>query len=181
MHELPFPVRGGLPKDVSYILSSWKRSYAASPPQRWVTDNYFGRMNQACADIMQAAQAIVVTDPDDDGYILAWAVFSEDTLHYCFTKSMYRKMGLMRHVLSLHLPASVVYYSHATEDGGPLAASLGLTYKPSAAFPRDSKLYWKEPRGRDNDEGNIYSVSKPAHVARKDGDGDQRKGQPSGD
>lgn len=139
--EIPFKFRTAVADDVPFILRHWKSSYRESPPACWVTERYWHRMNLACKDIAERSKCLLAVDPDDEWYIVSYAVYEYDTLHYVYTRPQYRLFGIAKHLLD-KLPSTLVYFSHATEHGGGLAAARKLVYKPSKAFPLTESLYW---------------------------------------
>lgn len=63
--------------------------------------------------------------PDE---ILSWICFHGPVVHYVYTKSAYRKMGLADNLLAIHGPFK--FFTHPTRAGMKLAKKLQLRYNP---------------------------------------------------
>lgn len=76
--------------------------------------------------LVPSSKCLVCVAPDDDNQIIGWVVFDRDTVHYCYVKNVFRKMGVARALMAQATGAQ--FYSHHTNHAKYL--SKGLTYDP---------------------------------------------------
>lgn len=129
MSSLPeVGVRRATTDDMRFVSASWFESYwkatardlgvpfgAYKPGQ----DALIRRLT-AAGDVLVA---YLISVPDE---ILGYSVIENETLHYVYVKSVYRRQGIATGLIQ-HRAAR---YSHKTRGAKWIAASLGLTYDP---------------------------------------------------
>ena len=122
------------PGDVNFILSTWLKSYyeamkfyssgSIRVPFPW-GDVYFQGHQEKIKKLLESASCLVCNAPDEEDQIIGYIVFDEDSLHYCYVKQVYRKMGVAKELRSKIIPR---YYSHATTHAKYI--TKGLEYNP---------------------------------------------------
>lgn len=68
----------------------------------------------------------VICDSEDQDIILAYSVFSSDTVHWMFTKEAWRKQGFAKRLL----PEDVRIVTHLTKPGNAIRKKYNLLYNP---------------------------------------------------
>lgn len=123
--------------DTNFILSTWLRSHYASlqfyssgtiivPYPR--DDVYFQGHQDKIKAVMAlpGTRAMVCVAPDEPTQIMGWIVFDDETVHYCYVKAMYRRMGIGKRLVASASSASK--YSHHTKHSKYI--NKGLQYDP---------------------------------------------------
>lgn len=113
-------IRSMLDSDVNFILSTWLKSYyeelrrnGAKGVQYPKDDVFFQGHQDKIKDILKRAKCEICTAPDDDNQIIGWVVYDPSSIHYCYVKQIYRKMGVAKALVSRALTARS--YSHHTK------------------------------------------------------------------
>lgn len=97
--------------DLSFIFSSWLKSYRNT--QKHVDSGvYFSGQHKLIELILQKSHAVIICPEDDQETILGYMVYSGNTLHWIYVKSVFRNLGMAKTLLTL-IPF-VQQYSHFT-------------------------------------------------------------------
>lgn len=98
-------MRSAIDSDMPAIMSSWLKSYRSSPVARHLSNEvYFSEHKRLIMTLLQRCGAAVAEIQDCDGEIAGWLCASRPTpesivVHYCYTFSLYRKLGVARALL----------------------------------------------------------------------------------
>lgn len=76
--------------------------------------------------LVPSTKCLVYVAPDDDNQIIGWTVFDQDTVHYCYVKNVFRKLGVAKSLMDKSKGAR--FYSHHTNHAKHI--NQGLTYDP---------------------------------------------------
>ena len=123
------PMREG---DVNFILSTWLKSYyeelkryghkGAPYPK---DDVFFQGHQSRIKEHLPSMTVLVCVAPDDDNQIIGYLACDNKTLHYAYTKNVFRKMGVFK---ALVKSCALDRYSHHTRFSKHICK--GLTYDP---------------------------------------------------
>ena len=111
-------LRGPRPDDVNFIFASWLRglyygdTWFGEIPKDVFMENY----HKVVQNILTKADVRVACLKDDPDVILGYSVSSGSTLHWIFTKSAWRKIGIGKSLL----PEKVDTVTHLTKIGRSL-------------------------------------------------------------
>lgn len=101
--KLPIRIRQADEGDVSFIYSSWLRSYASQnkdQPKLMIYDLH----REVVSMLLETAITLVACMKDDENHILGWMCAQRIpkflVLHYCYTKDPFRKLGIARTLLN---------------------------------------------------------------------------------
>lgn len=119
--------------DINFVLSTWLKSYYealkyyGSKGLPFPKDDVFFQGHQSkIKELLKTAQCFVCVAPDEDNQIIGYIVFDKDSLHYCYVKQVFRKMGVARELKSKAIGLEA--YSHHTRYSRYL--NKGLQYDP---------------------------------------------------
>lgn len=126
-------IRPMLESDVNFVLSTWLKSYYEEMRRNGSKgviypkdDVFFQGHQERIKDILKTAKAEICTAPDDDNQIIGWVVYDLNSIHYCYVKQVFRKMGVAKALISRALTARS--YSHHTKYTKFI--NKGLKYDP---------------------------------------------------
>jgi hypothetical protein len=99
--------------DVSFIFSSWLKSYRNT--QKYVnSDVYFKGQHDLIELILRTSNVVVICTEDDEESIIGYVVYRGNTLHYIYVKSVFRNLGMARQLLSVFDSGKPRQFSHFT-------------------------------------------------------------------
>ena len=126
MSDSPIKVRLATADDLPFIYSSWYRAHR--PYQKHVANpEYADGHNARMRTLLAHSKVLVAYSRDYPDEILGYAVIEGDTVHFVYTKTSYRRMG----VASGLVMGGYRYYSHwMGEQGRSFAEAVGLIYNP---------------------------------------------------
>lgn len=153
--QLPRLIRPYRSDDLSFILSSWCRSYSESPNAAWVPRRVFMRVYHDYIERLLSLGQLDVqlaVDPDNDEQIYGWSALSSGVVHYVYVKQLYRTLGVANELIAGHCPGSLIRHSHWTRACSYVVDRL--VYEPHSFFTA-SAIEWMQERGRiyDSDSG----------------------------
>lgn len=112
------PMKSG---DTNFILSTWLKSYydtlttyskkaqaKIAPPN----EVFFKEHQEKIKKVLESANTLICTAPDDDNQIIGYIVTESGTLHFCYVKHVFRKFGVAKR-LRLQV-GKLENYSHHT-------------------------------------------------------------------
>lgn len=125
MSELPILIRPYELDDQEFIFNSWLKSFRESPQCEHLNDKiYYSEHHRVIEGILDYATTLVAVNPDDPSHIMGYLVYVPwpFVLHYCFTKSLFRKLGVQRKLLAHAMQQTLadsphdelIIYSHWT-------------------------------------------------------------------
>ncbi len=122
----PIKVREALESDLPFIFSSWYKAHR--PYQKHVANSeYADGHNARMRALVRRSSVLVAHSSEYPDEILSYAVIEGDTVHFVYTKSSYRRMGIASGLVK----AGCKWYTHwMGEQGRSFAAAVGLTYNP---------------------------------------------------
>lgn len=107
------------PSDEPFLYATWLRSYASSDHAKRLGRSYWEIERRIITGLLTRCDVVVVCENDDFDHIIAYVVYEakggKTTIHYAYTKMLYREMGIMSGVLSAKIDLdSPVEHSHTT-------------------------------------------------------------------
>ena len=130
-------LRPAASEDVSFIFSSWlksfRNSFFAKPIDNTV---YFSEQHKLIEKLVKQAPVIMACNPDDIsqiyGFICAQRIEGVFCLHYLYVKHSFRKLGIGRALVNSfeHDSSSAGVYTHHTACGEILKHKFNLVYHP---------------------------------------------------
>lgn len=145
MSDNPFIVRQATPDDVSFVFSSWLKSFRDAATVRGVPSSlYYPAQHAVIETLLQrpCCTALVACDPKDQsqiyGYVVAEYVTDGLIIHFTYTKFNMRNLGIAKALVStLVVPAiKFVQFSHRTRAVDTLDSKLsaaGFVFNPFSA------------------------------------------------
>lgn len=121
--------------DLNLVLSTWLRSYydalkfysSGTIRVPYPKDDIFFQGHQdRIKHLLKTAQCLVCVAPDEDNQIIGYVVFDEDTIHFCYVKHVFRKMGVGKKLMAE--TGKPHFFSHYTKFAKYL--NHGLIYNP---------------------------------------------------
>lgn len=135
--QLPISLRPATSEDVSFIFSSWLKSYRGSPFARNVANEiYFNEHHLLIEKLVRENEVIIACNNEDEnqiyGYIVAGKTESIFTLHYIYVKHNFRSMGIGAALLNhFEHDASVAsIYTHYTRLCDKLGPKYNFIHHP---------------------------------------------------
>ena len=141
--KLPYKIRLASPDDISFIYSSWLKSYRfGSHVGKQTRSMVFFEEYREIIDTILARSSVIVACLEDDPHIILGYVVSEPGIvHYGFIKESFREMGIFNKLLDISQPnkdANIIY-THMTIL---LHSFINKTSKSHWLYD-PFKLYWK--------------------------------------
>ncbi len=112
MKKLPVTLRQIRPTDISFVFSSWLKSYRTSYFAMKVANEIYFREHQKIIEMAIACgEVTVAVNQEDDDQILGFICYEPHrfnsllTVHYIYVKSPYRKLGVGHELMedALHM------------------------------------------------------------------------------
>lgn len=132
----PVVLRGPLPSDFPFVLSSWLRSYRKARAVSQVSGLvYFQGQEERIRRIASRANVAVACNPEDPSTILGYVVFepapSGGVVHYVYVKELVRRCGLASRLMA-EVPGPFRSHTHETESTASqaLKARFPSVYNP---------------------------------------------------
>lgn len=118
-------VRLAKPEDYGFVLDAWRRSYEGAPAVRGADrEHYRIEMTRAIRRLCDRAEVRVACDPSDEDTIVGFVAFTDNELHYAYTKQDFRHIGVAKQLLEgAHIDA----YTFRSNNAHPPS---GWVYKP---------------------------------------------------
>lgn len=99
-----FAIRPIEAMDLTFVFSSWLKSYRGSMAVRGIGNNiYYKRNTHNIEQILERCtkNCMVATEMDDLTHILAYVVFENNVLHWVYVKHAFRKMGIATFLVNI--------------------------------------------------------------------------------
>jgi hypothetical protein len=124
--------------DAHFILNSWLKSFRNSHFAKSINSTvYFNEHHKVVRRLIKRSTILIACNPEDHnqiyGYLVLEKVDGVLTLHFAYTKQVFRKLGIQRQLLALvnhDFQNDSALYSHDTKMGRELAAKFNLVYHP---------------------------------------------------
>lgn len=153
-----FTVRKGNQEDIPFIYSSWSRSFRYAIVQSrevvegeypcircnktelveagfkgngFIEDQIYRHgQRQLIERLLRSSDILVATSSEDQDTILGYIVYQPpQTIHYCYVKEGFRKLGICRALVNLtHTEGGDRYTSRTTDSNGTTEINLPVTY-----------------------------------------------------
>jgi hypothetical protein len=139
--ELPIAIRKAAPSDISFIFSSWLKSFRDSRFASAITTTiYYTEHHKVVERLLKTCDVYVACNPKDGtelfGYICAEKVDGILVVHYIYVKNTYRQLGLAKTLLNQfsHNPSAAAIFTHNTRASEKLASRFNFVYSPYLAL-----------------------------------------------
>ncbi len=121
--------RPALPDDLNFIKATMLRGlyYGCSFYNKMDKEAFFDNYSRVVSSLLAASDIIVACDPQMPEVILGYAIINGGVLHYCYTKSAFRKQGIQKHILR-NIP--VFACTHVTDSVESERIKRGIKYNP---------------------------------------------------
>jgi|TARA_R110000868_G_scaffold43972_8_gene147503 GNAT superfamily N-acetyltransferase len=125
--------------DLSFIFSSWMRSFKQSYTVRPVPSKiYHDNQKQIIEYIIARSEIIIACNAEDPAHIFGWACYEIEpihTLHYVYVKQPYRSMGIASALLiqsynAKRSASAPTQATHSTKGYTFLQTSFDMIYNP---------------------------------------------------
>lgn len=133
----PIRLRPANAEDVSFIFSSWLRSFRGSLfASSIMNEIYFSEHHKTIEKILKHYEVIVACNTEDPsqiyGFICAGYTDNILTIHYIYVKHPFRRMGIAKAMLESYEynHEYVGVYTHQTKIAQKLANKYNLIYHP---------------------------------------------------
>lgn len=129
-------IRSAKESDKHFILSTWLRAYYDlmnsfhKPPH----EVYFNHHQTIIKKLLQENHTYIVCSSDDSDQIMSYMTANKDTLHFIYTKNVFRNLGFARMLLNIVHPK---FYTHHTSYIKHL--KLGAIYNPYLGVIHETK------------------------------------------
>lgn len=142
MKTPPAIVRAAEPGDQNLIWSSWSRSYCESIDHPrlagFIRRSIFEEAHKGMIKELTAkARVLVACSPDRNDQVFGWICFDlPATLHYVFTKLVFKRHGIARLLLAASgIAVDQLTCTHMTTRGGQFLTGVGarIDYEPRIA------------------------------------------------
>lgn len=120
-------IREAKPSDMDFIYSTWLRAYydlmnRFHKPSKTV---FFKEHQTYIKKLVEKSDCYIVCNEEDTDQIISYMVAEPNTLHFIYTKNVFRQYGFARMLLNLIKP---VAYTHHTSYIKHL--KMNATYNP---------------------------------------------------
>jgi hypothetical protein len=138
MTTLPIIIREAGADDVSFLFSSWLKSFRAGTMNRHVDNTlYFDQHHKLIERILKYATVKVACDEKNRENILGYICYEKIdgilVIHYAYTKHLFRKLGIQSQLAKTiedHDFKMASAYTHMTNFGQKIASTKNLIYHP---------------------------------------------------
>ena len=130
-------LRKVIPSDISFIFSSWLKSYRSSNFAKNISNTiYYKAHHNLIETLLRYSDVIIACSSTDQdqifGYMVASRIDGIFTIHYAYVKHPYRKLGIGTMMLGAfdHDFSTVGCYTHDTYIAHRLSVKYNLVYHP---------------------------------------------------
>jgi hypothetical protein len=130
----PIGIRLAEASDLPLVYNSWKRSYRTSKRTLHIASkDYYPGHQRIIERVLARATTLVACGPLEPDQLYGWLCFeAPQTIHYCFVKSTYRRMGIAGQLakeagIKADKPVTITHW-HETCD--TLRRHVELSYNP---------------------------------------------------
>ena len=134
---LPITIRDADPADVSFIFSSWLKSFRKGELCQGV-DNaiYYSEHHKVIERILRRSTVKIACNPQDPSQIMGYLVYEKLdgiwVFHYCYVKHTFRNLGVARELARAaeHDFKTLAIASHKTYFAEKILSKYELIYHP---------------------------------------------------
>jgi GNAT superfamily N-acetyltransferase len=120
-------LRGPLPEDANFILSSWLKSHRDVGDVSAMTNPvYFGGYRDECVEKLKRADVTIACSPRDPDCIYGWVCSAPGGVHYIYVKHAYRQRGIAK----ILAPGGTRWVSTMGRQHRDWARKYGFEYDP---------------------------------------------------
>jgi hypothetical protein len=129
IHEaLRWRLRAMKQDDLAYLKDSYKKSYKCAEPHL-PAHIFWPNADAEISNYLRDVKVIIACAPDDEDYILGYALVEGDVLHYAFVRTSCRGNGVARALVKdLPKPLRV---THMTPAGEAINKKHAMVFEPS--------------------------------------------------
>ena len=135
---LPISIREATPEDLSFIFSSWLKSFRSGLICKHVDNTiYFSEHHKVIERLLKRSTTVMACDPNDPATIYGYLCFDRVegilVVHYAYVKQTFRGMGVLRQLLKSiegHDWNGAGLFSHSTLISSRLSLKYNLVYHP---------------------------------------------------
>lgn len=145
MPELPWIIREAEPSELNFIYATWLNNYRYDSFLGMACKNsvFFSEYPSVIDHILSKpfTKILIACFPDTASVILSYLVYEPNTLHYLFTKEIYRHQGIARSLIERAFQGrTAVSLSHRTLMSEPVLQKYRdkFIYNPFQLFERVS-------------------------------------------
>lgn len=111
-------VRPAKVEDFAYVCTSWKNNYKGSPvAARIPPETYRSGHGRIIKRLTERSITLIANPNNDPDLIIGYLVYEPECLHYVYTKTSYRQMGVAGMLLAAIKPYKPIpRFSHLTMD-----------------------------------------------------------------
>jgi hypothetical protein len=145
MSKIPSLIRSPELSDISFIYSSWLKSYKESDDACFSGHKYFLVQKKIIAEILEHSIVAIVCDPAKPGDIYSYAVYEILgeilVLHWIYTKYPFRGFGfagdIIRAIYSNNEIDETMVITHRGVSYSAVKSKFRHLYKPELAFSKE--------------------------------------------
>lgn len=133
----PWKLRTATNQDISFLFSSWLKSFRESPTMQPITTaTYYDYFHRTLESVYAKSAVIVACDPEDPNTVYGYAVaeLKEETLvlHWVYVKFSFRGFGIAKAMEAelLKIPHKTVAFSCRTRTVDSLNKNRKYVYNP---------------------------------------------------
>lgn len=106
-------IRIGLESDIDYVFSAWKKVMRAATHRRCPNDLFFRCHQQVISNILvdPKVKTLIACNNQDEDQIYGFIVGNADTLHFIYTKQIFRRLGIAKKLLDSLTPKGIVQFT----------------------------------------------------------------------
>lgn len=99
--------------DTNFILKSWLTTFKNTGPavSRMLDQEYFDVYQKIVKNILNYATTTICCDSEEPDVIWGYIVYSDQAIHYVYTKETFRNLGVATHLIS---KTDLDHYTHYT-------------------------------------------------------------------
>lgn len=136
--QLPISIREADQGDVSFIFSSWLKSFRGGAMAKYVENTiYFSEHHKLVERLLKRSKTVVACNPEDPatiyGYLCYEIVEGIFCVHYGYTKQPFRVLGVLRQLLHStghDFARGTGLATHQNQVGARMALKYNLVYHP---------------------------------------------------
>lgn len=133
-NQPPIQVRKGTTNDAPFIHSSWYKSYWPQAKKLHISHGVYAKeFPKRIQGALTSGMTLIAHPTGIEDEICAWVVFDWSALHWCYTKQAYRRLGIMKGLLTtITQKAPLTYSLRPGAPGRQLLEKFNLEFNPFA-------------------------------------------------
>jgi len=153
LSNTPIRIRKAEGSDISFIFSSWLKSYRDSYfAENITTTIYYAEHHKVIERLLKGCDVYVACNDNDVaelyGFICGERIEGLFVLHYVYVKQMYRSLGIGTMLLNMydHDSSTAALYTHHNKLAAKLSSKYNLVHSPYLALTPDYRKEELEPK-----------------------------------